>query len=111
NSRRASVTMGGNHRSTGGMAMHAIVTMDWLAKQLRADNLVLVDCRLVPDQPDGGRVAYERDHIPGAVYLDLEQDLSGRVQKHGGRHPLPDLGTFSLALGELGIARDTVVVA
>src|SRR5690606_23256719 len=100
-----------HQRVTGGIAMQAIVTMEWLAKQLEGNNLVIVDCRFVPDAPDGGRLAYEQDHIPGAVYLNLEKDMCGRVQKHGGRHPLPDLGTFSLAMGELGIARDAVVVA
>jgi thiosulfate/3-mercaptopyruvate sulfurtransferase len=43
--------------------------------------------------------------------MDLEKDLSGTPGEHGGRHPLPDLGAFTLKLGEIGIDDTAVVVA
>lgn len=92
-------------------SMKPIAKMDWLAGRLGAGDLVIADCRHVSGKPEEGRRAYAEDHIPGAVYLDLEQDLCGPVREHGGRHPLPDLGTFSLLMGELGIGNDTTVVA
>lgn len=91
--------------------MRNIVTMDWLAEHLHDPNVVVADCRFVLGQPDAGRAAYEEGHIPGAIYVDLERDMSGPVREHGGRHPLPDLGIFTLRMGELGIGNDTVVVA
>src|SRR5690606_10945664 len=70
-----------------------------------------VDCRFVLGQPDAGKNAYHQGHIPGAIYIDLEQDLSGPVQEHGGRHPLPDLGRLTILLGESGIDQSTKVYA
>lgn len=91
--------------------MSNIATMAWLAEHLQDPNVVVADCRFVLGQPDAGRTAYAEGHIPGAVYVDLERDMSGPVREHGGRHPLPDLGIFALRMGELGIGNDTVVVA
>lgn len=91
--------------------MNTIVSPEWLAEHLNDSNLVIVDCRFVLGQPEEGRKAYELDHIPGAHYLDLDKDLSGPVKEHGGRHPLPDLGTFSLRVGSIGIGSGAVVVA
>ena len=58
-----------------------------------------------------GRRAYEKDHLPGSVFIDLEQDLSSPISEHGGRHPLPNLGELSDKLGKLGIDRETEVIA
>ncbi|MEX1030459.1 MAG: sulfurtransferase [Paenibacillaceae bacterium] len=91
--------------------MKNIVTMGWLAEKISDADMVIVDCRFIMGQSDAGRIAYEQDHIPGAVYAHLEQDLSGPVREHGGRHPLPDMGPFSQWLGQLGIDKDTTVVA
>lgn len=91
--------------------MKNIVTMGWLAENLGDPQLVIVDCRFVLGQSEAGRSAYEQDHIPGAVYAHLEQDLSGPVREHGGRHPLPDMGPFSQWLGLIGIDKDSNVVA
>jgi len=85
--------------------------MAWLKEHLTDNELVIADCRFVMGQPDAGREAYKTSHIPGAIYLDLEQDLSGPVREHGGRHPLPDLGTFSIRMSELGIGNESIVVA
>lgn len=74
-------------------------------------DLVIVDCRFQLGQPESGRAAYEESHIPGAVYLDLEKDLSAPVGEHGGRHPLPDAATLTGTLSRVGIGNDVRVVA
>ncbi|MDQ0062562.1 hypothetical protein [Paenibacillus harenae] len=51
------------------------------------------------DDPDAGRRAYEESHILGAVYMDLEKELSGEVEEHGGRHPLPDIFAMTVTFG------------
>jgi thiosulfate/3-mercaptopyruvate sulfurtransferase len=52
-----------------------------------------------------GREAYLQAHIPGAHFLDVESDLSDMSQcALWGRHPLPDLPKFALALAHAGIA-------
>ena len=60
-------------------------------------------------EPGRGRQAYEAAHIPGAFYVDLEEDLSAR--EGPGRHPLPDREAFAERLSNLGVGDDSVVVA
>jgi thiosulfate/3-mercaptopyruvate sulfurtransferase len=75
------------------------------------EDVVVVDCRFSLADTDAGDSAYLQGHIPGAHYLHLERDLSGPVAGSGGRHPLPDPQQFCRRLAELGITRDTPVVA
>ncbi|HEY3941243.1 MAG TPA: sulfurtransferase [Acidimicrobiales bacterium] len=58
-----------------------------------------------------GREAYERGHIPGAHFVDLDRDLAAPPSAEQGRHPLPSPETFAHALGRLGIAEGQPVVA
>lgn len=88
-----------------------VVSQEWLLDRLEDSSLRVVDCRFQLMDPQAGRRAYERDHIPGAVYFDLEKDLSAPVGEHGGRHPLPDPQTFAEKLGRAGIDDSITVVA
>lgn len=89
-----------------------IVSQEQVAAKLNGLNPpVMADCRFQLGMPAYGRDAYAKGHLPAAVYLDLEADLSGPLGQHGGRHPMPDLGVLSLKLGRLGINRDTEVIA
>ena len=55
-----------------------------------AQRLRVVDVRWYLNRPDAGRAAYDAGHIPGAVFADLETDLSDpRGLGAPGRHPLP----------------------
>ncbi|MEO1400689.1 MAG: sulfurtransferase [Cyanobacteria bacterium J06635_1] len=80
-----------------------LVTTNWLAQHLKDPQVVVVDCRFSLPEPELGRQQYQVGHIPGAYYLDLNQDLSSPVQPHGGRHPMPDWGQFVETLNRLGI--------
>jgi thiosulfate/3-mercaptopyruvate sulfurtransferase len=88
-----------------------IVSQEWLSEHLNAPDIVIMDCRFMLGKPSSGLNLYTEDHIPGAFYLDLEKDLSGPIMEHGGRHPLPDLGAFSLLVGNLGIDATIKVIA
>ena len=94
--------------------MSSLVTAEWLhcylADELNRD-VAIVDCRFALSDPDLGRKQYETAHIPGANYLDLNQDLSSPVGIHGGRHPLPDDRVLGAKLAAMGINADTLVVA
>ncbi len=87
------------------------IAADWLAAHLEDANLAIADCRFALMQPELGRQQYTAGHIPGAYYFDLNQDLSSPVQKHGGRHPLPDPDRFTSKLSEMGITPSTLVIA
>lgn len=93
------------------MVLNHIVSQNWLFEHGTAENIVIADCRFVLGNPTVGREAYAADHIPGAVYLDLEQDLSAPKGEHGGRHPLPDVQALARTLGNAGISNDTTVIA
>ncbi|MDV6374240.1 sulfurtransferase [Deinococcus arenicola] len=86
---------------------------EWLLEHSGDANLRVLDCRYALSDPLVGRFAYMESHIPGAIYADLETDLSGPVQEGGmgGRHPLPDSAALSEWLGSVGIGNDSVVVA
>lgn len=85
-----------------------LVSALWLKEHIRDSNLVVVDCRFSLDNPTLGQSQYEQGHIPGAVYFDLNQDLSSEPQKHGGRHPLPHLSKLSVKLAQSGVwSQDT----
>ncbi|MGB3201235.1 MAG: sulfurtransferase [Nodosilinea sp.] len=90
-----------------------LVSAAWLAQHLNDPNVVVIDCRFALADPQQGQRQYADDHIPGAWYFDLNQDLSGPVQAHGGRHPLPDLELFSQRLAAIGVSSSepTLVVA
>ncbi|MDO8213651.1 sulfurtransferase [Conexibacter sp. CPCC 206217] len=99
--------------------MDPLVTREWLAVRLEEPRLRVVDCRFRLGDPAAGRAAYAAGHIPGAVFLDLDEDLSSPPGAEGpagrgpigGRHPLPDLATFAAAARRAGIGSGTTVVA
>jgi len=91
--------------------MNIFINVSTLHEMLKKeDSVVPIDVRFNLQDTSYGRWAYEKEHIPGAVYLDLDEDLSGNVRTHGGAHPLPSIESFSKKLGALGIDQQTTVV-
>lgn len=88
-----------------------LVSAEWLTNRLHEREIVIVDCRFDLKNPEEGRQQFQKCHIPGAVYFDLDMDLSGEVKHHGGRHPLPDINEFIQKLGKSGIDKSKHVVA
>jgi thiosulfate/3-mercaptopyruvate sulfurtransferase len=86
-----------------------VVDAGWV--QAHLDDVVLADVRWYLDGRDG-RAAYEAGHVPGALFVDLEDDLSA-PDKGGtrGRHPLPSPEAFAEAMARLGIGTADTVVA
>lgn len=89
--------------------MQPLVTGDWLAGHLGEARLV--DVRWYLQRPGEGRAAYNAGHLPGAVHLDVDTDLSDPASPQAGRHPLPSPERFAAALGRVGIAAGTPVIA
>jgi thiosulfate/3-mercaptopyruvate sulfurtransferase len=91
-----------------------LISVDDLARRLAADDqeIRVVDVRWYLNRPGAGRAAYDAGHIPGAVFLDLDADLS---DPHGlgapGRHPLPQPAAFRGRLEAAGIGSRHQVVA
>jgi thiosulfate/3-mercaptopyruvate sulfurtransferase len=70
-----------------------------------------VDCRWELGDPEAGRRAYLAGHVPGASFLDVDQDLSDLSVPNAGRHPLPSADRFAAAAGRAGIGAGVFVVA
>ena len=52
--------------------MDSLVTTEWLAKEMAACDLRIVDAsKHLPDAARDARTEYEQAHIPGAVFMDL----------------------------------------
>lgn len=84
-----------------------------LAAALGTARVVVVDCRFSLADKPAGRKAYTAAHIPGAVYANLDEDLSAPMaaNRAGGRHPLPTPEAFARTLSAWGIGNDTQIVA
>lgn len=89
----------------------ALVRPDQLAAELTSGARVrLLDVRWRLNEPEG-RPGYLAGHLPGAVYVDLERELSRPGRPEEGRHPLPDFADLQAAVQRWGIhAGDRVVV-
>jgi thiosulfate/3-mercaptopyruvate sulfurtransferase len=90
-----------------------LVSAVQLAAELAGpDAPTLLDCRWTLA---GGadREGYERGHLPGAVFVDLDRDLSAppAPEGRGGRHPLPDPAALQAAMRRAGVRGDRPVVA
>ncbi|MEO8985017.1 MAG: sulfurtransferase, partial [Rhodanobacter sp.] len=80
---------------------------------LEERDILIVDCRFELGDPDSGARAYRAGHIPGAVYANLDRDLSD-LSRQGpglGRHPLPLEEAFSRKLAAWGWRSGMQVVA
>ncbi len=78
----------------------------------RAAHLRIVDCRWVLGQPGAGAAAYAAGHLPEAIHVDLDSDLSDPAGYGApGRHPLPSPAAFAATLGRAGIGDGDLVIA
>src|SRR5579859_1561100 len=84
-----------------------LVSASWLRPRLGAPDLCVIDLRWYLTGPPG-REAYLNGHIPGAVFVELD-DITG--ERGPGRHPLPSAEKLSRAMRAAGVNRgDGVVV-
>jgi thiosulfate/3-mercaptopyruvate sulfurtransferase len=71
---------------------------------------VIIDCRYDLADKHAGRNAYVESHIPGAIYADLHDDLSGPPVTNKGRHPLPTPDAMNQIFSRLGIESECQVI-
>jgi thiosulfate/3-mercaptopyruvate sulfurtransferase len=86
-----------------------LVSVAALAEAIDDPSLRVVDCRWYLGRPGDGREAYEAGHLPGALHLDIDSDLT--APSGPGRHPLPDPVVFRRRLEQVGIGDEHTVVA
>jgi thiosulfate/3-mercaptopyruvate sulfurtransferase len=100
--------------------MDALVDTAWLAREIAPaggsplPGLRVVDTRFYLDPARRGRAAWRAGHIPGAIFLDMDEDLSAPGGGRGlpaGRHPWPSEGKVAAVMGAAGIGFGVRVVA
>lgn len=85
--------------------MGPLVDAAWLAAHLDDPDLRLIDFRWYLD--GDGRAAYAAGHIPGAVFVDMD-DVT--APSGTGRHPIPSAARFAAAMRTAGVSAATRVV-
>jgi thiosulfate/3-mercaptopyruvate sulfurtransferase len=88
-----------------------LVSTETLAPHLSDPAWRIFDCRHDLAQPALGATQYLAGHVPGALFLHLDTDLSAPRNGKNGRHPLPDPQAFISLLGRKGLKRVHQVVA
>ena len=88
-----------------------LVTTEELIAHVGDPRWRVFDCRHDLQNTEYGAQAYAKGHIPGALFLHLDRDLSGEKTGRNGRHPLPEPAVFARRMGERGVGPDTQVVA
>jgi thiosulfate/3-mercaptopyruvate sulfurtransferase len=81
--------------------MESLVTTEWLERELGAPDLKVIDATLfLPGEPRDARAEFESEHIPGAVFLDLEEvsDTSSPIP-----HMVPTEARFASRMASLGL--------
>lgn len=91
----------------------SLISVEQLAQRLPPQEATrIVDVRWYLNRPGEGRTRYLEGHLPGALFLDLDEDLSAPEGLGApGRHPLPRPAEFARRLGEMGIGSEHLVVA
>jgi thiosulfate/3-mercaptopyruvate sulfurtransferase len=89
------------------MRFSTLISCEELAAHLDDPGWRIVDCRYRLTDAAYGERAFAEAHLPGAVFMHVDRDLSGPVNGKNGRHPLPDPETLAAKLGAAGIAGRT----
>jgi thiosulfate/3-mercaptopyruvate sulfurtransferase len=93
-----------------------LVTTDWLATHLGDSDVRVLDATtLLPPLPDfssydviSGRADFEKAHIPGAAFVDIEHEISRPDSRLHFMLPTPE--AFAAVMSRLGVGDDTLVV-
>jgi thiosulfate/3-mercaptopyruvate sulfurtransferase len=81
--------------------MESLVSTDWLAQHLSAPDLVVIDASWhMPASGRSGREEYLAAHIPGALFLDIDEVSD---HSHPAPHMLPAASDFGAAMERLGV--------
>ncbi len=74
------------------------------------DEVIILDVRQSLQDPEYGICEYEKEHLRGAYYLNLDADLSGPVTNDSGNHPLPTQKALTDKLEQIGATNESLFV-
>lgn len=77
--------------------------------EIQFDGVRFIDARFDLQDKEAGKKAFEEGHATGAIYIDLEQQLSDMDSKDG-RHPMPSKEKLASVFQELGLRYEDQIV-
>ena len=92
--------------------MHTTLISASALKNFKGE-LRIFDCSADLAKPEAGMAQFQEKHIAGALFADINTDLSTHdhtLAVNAGRHPLPSREHFAQWLGEHGVSNSTQVV-
>jgi thiosulfate/3-mercaptopyruvate sulfurtransferase len=88
--------------------MDSLVTTEWLAAEMGASDLRIVDAsKHLAETGRNARAEYEAGHIPGAVFMDLEELVDAQAPIE---NTLPSAAKFSSRMQALGLGDGSRIV-
>lgn len=90
--------------------MKNFVDCFYLNKHINDNNFFVFDCRFDLFNPLKGYELYTSEHIPNAFYLDINSDICGHGNTHGGARPLASINVLSDKLSRIGVNLDSTIV-
>ena len=97
-----------NERLNGGDALNALVSTQWLAGELGAEDLRVFDASwYLPTEQRDAKAEYRRAHIPGARFFDIDAVADTQSSLP---HMVPTSAQFERMVGALGISNATRIV-
>jgi thiosulfate/3-mercaptopyruvate sulfurtransferase len=88
-----------------------LISTTELATKIGNSNCVIFDCRHDLFDAGKGERLYREGHIPGAIYANVDTDLSGEKNGTNGRHPLPSPAAFTAFLARNGVTNTSKIIA
>ena len=85
--------------------MSHLIDSTQLLAQMQRDDVLVLDCRYDLADRESGRKRYAQGHIPGSLYISLDDDCCAALSEHGGRHPLPTIEEMAGLFSRIGIER------
>lgn len=90
------------------MSWTTLIGADELAHVI--DRCIVVDCRFDLANPQAGAAAFAQAHIPSAVFIDMDRQLSAPKSGRNGRHPMPSSDAVRALLESIGLNDDTQLI-
>lgn len=88
----------------------SFISPEELQYNINNPNWRIFDCRYQLDDSSWGFEEYNREHIPNAIYAQLNKDLARKPYPGSGRHPMPLVDDFVQTCSAWGIEENTQVV-
>ena len=92
------------------MTFQTIISVEDLNNNLNVEDWFIFDCRFLLKDPEGGLKLFNKGHIPGAQFADMDKDLASAMTPTSGRHPLPNPSGLVKKLQSWGVNNSSQII-